>query len=276
MFRLRVAAFGDSFYSGKLTMINKPYQMKRKTPKQAIPPGMRDPKAPPPKPVETRMRSADEDSVGMRIKTARENLELTQDDLAKRLINNRNNKNYTRSTVAQWERNDSVPPLEVFDELAKELNTTSRFLAFGDRAQPQVVAPDPDELGYALVPEVRVGGEDTFNEVVKWGLPTQWLRSEIGAPDPSKVLIYHVEVDSAGFGYGDRVLVDRAANRPSPPGKFLHWDGVGPVISNITVIPAHSGAKKAMAKVTTNEGTYETEVDRLKIIGRVKGVWAKA
>jgi transcriptional regulator with XRE-family HTH domain len=256
-------------------MINK-RQLKRQTTEQAIPPGMVDTTKAPPPTKPPRFRAADEKSIGMRIKTARENLDLTQEQLAKRLTKESSGKPYIRSTVAQWERNDSVPPIEMFHDIAKELNTTPQFLAFGLTMEPKVVPPNPDELGYALMPEARVLGEDKFEEVSQWGLPTQWLRTELGVTAPDRLFIYKVEVDSAGFSYGDRVIIDRASNRASPPGKFLHWDGVGPVISNIVVVPAHGAAKKPIAKVTGIDGTYETDIDRLHIIGRAKGVWSKA
>jgi transcriptional regulator with XRE-family HTH domain len=241
---------------------------------------MVDPTKPLPVPnKDNKFRSPNEDSIGMRIKISRENVNLTQLDLAKRLTHKRvkgKDKHYTRSTVAQWERNDSIPPVDLFEYMAKELNTTAEFLAFGVTMEPKVVLPKPDELGYVLVPEVTFRSEDATDEVAKWGLPVHWLRTEMGVVSLDKLVIYKVEADSAGFSFGDRIIIDRGSVRPTPSGKFLHWDGVGPVVSAIMVIPAHGTAKKPIAKVTGVDGTYETDIDKLHIIGRVKGLWAKA
>lgn len=211
-----------------------------------------------------------EKEIGARIKRLRENLQLTQLEVTKAL-------DYSRAAAAQWERGESLPPIVKLNDLAEVLKTTPEFIAFGHHHEPVTVMPEPEEMGFALVPEVTItDSSDAAHEVSKWGLPYSWLRGEMQVDRFTDLCIYKVMVDdpSGKFKYGDRVLIDRGSFRPSPPGNFLYWDGVGAQIAWINVIPAGSG--KLMAKVQTTSGTYDVDAAKLKIIGRVKGVWAKA
>lgn len=218
-----------------------------------------------------RARKLKTDTVGTRISNSRTMAGLTQMELSK--IVGRG-----RSAVAQWERDDAEPPLELFRIMAKQFKTTAQYLAFGVTTEPGVVYPSPEELGYTLVPEMRFG--NTLNDVhavagQSWGVPTGWLKNELQAEAYDSLAIFKVEVDHEPYERGDRVIVDRSATRASPPGAFLVWDGYGPSINNVAVLPG-STPRKTMAKVSGAMGQYEIEVDKLQIIGRVRGVWKKA
>ena len=85
-------------------------------------------------------------TVGARIAKLRYQLGLTQDDVAK--VANRG-----RSAVAQWERDDCEPPLAIIVELAKILETTPQFLAFGTSADvaPRITtAPSRKDVVFTL------------------------------------------------------------------------------------------------------------------------------
>lgn len=207
------------------------------------------------------------DTFGWRVKQARMDAGLTQDQLAKQL-------DLGRTAVTQWELAGAVPAAKTIAAVAKVLNVKESFLAYGDTNEPVVLAPDPEKLGYALIDEVRFGvSKDDREKVNQWGLPTTWLRNELHVRSLDSLFVYTVDTAGGRYEYGDRLIVDGGDYRPSPPGQFLIWDGIGAVIGHLQVIP---GGKKTMVKVTT-EGAepYETEMDRLQVIGRVKGVWRK-
>lgn len=210
-----------------------------------------------------------EDTFAVRLKKAREALELTQDELGKLI-------NLSRASVAQWERGNNDPRLENIPEIAKALKVRPEYLAFGVTTEPVEVMPSPEALGYVMVPEISIGNSlDDIERVQTWGIPTNWLRTELHCTDFDKLVLYKVEVDSDALQFGDRVIIDRSQTRASPPGQFLYWDGVGPMIAHILIIPG-AGNKKPQARVTTASGSYEVAADSVQIIGRVRGIWRKA
>jgi transcriptional regulator with XRE-family HTH domain len=208
-------------------------------------------------------------TLGGRIKEKRVDAGMTQAELARLL-------GKSRSNIAQYERNDSVPPMPVAAEMAKALNAPMSFFVDG-KAGPEPRMPNADELGYALVEEVVHTGQTETQKSQQWALPTNWLRNEIGCADTTQVLMVKVEAGIGRYEYGDRVVIDTspAGRRPSPPGTFLYWDGFAAALGEISVHPDPSG-KKHVAKVTTTHGAYETVPDKLVILGRVKGVFKKA
>jgi transcriptional regulator with XRE-family HTH domain len=211
------------------------------------------------------------ETVGFRIARLRGNRELTQDQLAKKL-------DVSRSSIAQWERNESTPSLTTLRQLAAVMQTAPEYLAFGVDMEPKVVMPAPETMGFAVAHEVQFGeSPDELIETGKWGLPIGWLKTELGVTSYDGLIVFRVEVDSAGFSFGDRVIVDRSQKRASPPGTFLYWDGIGPAIGQIMVIPGGTSGKKGpVAKINGASGSYEVDINSLKIIGRVRGVWKKA
>jgi transcriptional regulator with XRE-family HTH domain len=214
-----------------------------------------------------RKGSLEKETLGFRIKQARLNANLTQLGLSK-LVGD-----VGRSAIAQWERNDSTPSLPTINKVAKILNVKPESLTHGFDYAPVEVAPSPEKLGYVLVPEVTYGDKpEVKNEQQKWGLPYNWLKTEIGVSNPDAMIVYKVEVSFSGspFEMGDRLLVDTGQTRPSPAGTFLYWSGFGPEIGEFYVIP-QIGSKKALCKVKTPHGEMETEVDKILILGRVKG-----
>lgn len=189
-----------------------------------------------------------------------------------------------RTTITNWKRGAAIPRIPVMAAAAKVINValemagasgdlvTPEYLAYGTRATVEVVRT-PE--GLSTVPEVQFIGAraDKRHTRRTWVLPTDWLR-ELGVLDPANVLIYKVEVDSAGYEFGDLVIVDTGVTRVQPAGAFLHWLGDGPAVSRISVLP--SGDRKFVAKVEGTMGSVEAIVDHLQIVGRIRGMWRKA
>lgn len=201
---------------------------------------------------------------GSRVLDARMQKGLSQEQVA-------NHTGLGRTAVTQWELNRSVPDIRTIQLVAQLLDEEPSWLAYGVRQAAPIVDPDPKRLGYALIPEVQFNDSPTsITELNKNGISTSRLR-EMGVKDPSKVILFRVQSGFEDFQAGDYVIVDRNMTRPSPAGIFLHWDGFGPSLGEITIIPTKVG-DKLLARVNPGHGTYQVDADALAIIGRVIGV----
>lgn len=218
-----------------------------------------------------------EKSINTRIKEMREKKGITQNELTNR-INHRlalaggDANGYTRSSIAQWETQRARPEPKAVPLIASVLDTTPEYLEFGITGEPKTVLPDPEVLGYVLAPEMTfddIAGQETQ----KWGIPVSWLKQEIGVTSLKDVIVHKIEANNDPFDYGDRVLIDRSNQRPTPPGHFLYWDGVGAIVAHMMILP---NVRKHMVKITSPNGSFESELNKLQIIGRVRGVWKKA
>lgn len=124
-------------------------------------------------------RTSRMETVGGRVRDARLNKNMTQLGLSKVA-------GLQRSAIAQWERDDSVPSIAMLKRIAPYLGVAPEWLGFGIDYKPIIKAPSPEEMGYALVSEVRFGSGPADRETTQtWALPTHWLRTEVGATDAS-------------------------------------------------------------------------------------------
>ncbi len=109
-----------------------------------------------------------------------------------------------------------------------------------------------------------------------WSFPREWLRHELRAAPPD-LRIITIDGDSmmsdpqkaSDLDPGDKVIVNVADLRPTPPGVFILHDGVGLVAKRIEVI---AGSDPATLRIMSNNDryqTYERTVDEVKIVGRV-------
>lgn len=108
--------------------------------------------------------------------------------------------------------------------------------------------------------------------VAEWAVPRAWLPRLQGAQD--ECVVVEVVGDSMlpDFQPGDRVLVDTANRRPTPPGFFALWDGLGTVIKQVEHIP-HSDPPTLRIKSRNPEyESYERLADEVQIAGRVVGL----
>jgi phage repressor protein C with HTH and peptisase S24 domain len=145
------------------------------------------------------------------------------------------------------------------------------------------------ELQSQLVPEVdlragagggglaalseREGEFAISDDVTKghWLLPPDYLR-ELGVR-PARAFVIEVRGDSMAptLESGDRVIVDMADNRPSPPGVFVLWDGIGYVAKRIEPVRPSEPLRYRVASDNPHHTPYEILEDEAKIVGRV--IW---
>ena len=118
------------------------------------------------------------------------------------------------------------------------------------------------------------GGMTAADDVrAEWGLPDDYLRAELRV-SPNQVRIIEVQGDSMEptLRSGERVMVDLADTRPSPPGIFALWDGFGVVVKRLEHIPNSDPAALRISSDNTFHKEYERTAEEVRIIGRV--VWA--
>lgn len=121
--------------------------------------------------------------------------------------------------------------------------------------------------------------EDAFRGE-PWEMPTSFLNGELKV-SASGATVAEVVGDS---GYdpsdpnapgslmpGDRVIIDTWDKRPSPPGPFAVFDGLGLVIKLVEIIHGHDPIRLRLASRNPAYPPYDVTVEEAHIIGRVKG-----
>lgn len=207
-------------------------------------------------------------TVGARLRDARERQEKTQLDIA-------NHLGLSRAAVAQWESDTTSPSIFRVSEVAKYLEVTPEWIAYGISSEPQVKYLEPQDMGFSTVREIAYGESVTETvEVGKWGIPTEYSKGQLRATIPGALFICRVEGMNMApaYEFGDKIIVDPEARRPSPGGVFLHWDGVGPALNTITVRPVGGKLMAHVSSLDEKTPSYEVEPGKLAIIGRVRAV----
>ena len=142
---------------------------------------------------------------------------------------------------------------------------------------------------HAFVSEVNIeasAGAGTLVEVDRekqtWAFPEAWLRSELDAA-PADIKIITIRGDSGqsdpakpnDINPGDKVLVNIADRRPSPPGLFVVFDGLGLVAKRLEYI---AKSKPPMVRMSSNNPIYntiETPLNDVEIQGRIVAKWQR-
>jgi phage repressor protein C with HTH and peptisase S24 domain len=146
------------------------------------------------------------------------------------------------------------------------------------RPSPVRVEKSGDELVSVPVVEVSASaGGGALNEeapdvIGHWRLPRSLLERELKVHEHSVQLVSILgDSMSPTLSDGDKVLVDLAHKRPSPPGIYVLWDGTGLVAKRIEVVPGES-PRVRLHSDNPLYSAYECHPDEVRISGRV--VWA--
>ncbi|MGE5202339.1 MAG: XRE family transcriptional regulator [Acidobacteriota bacterium] len=110
--------------------------------------------------------------------------------------------------------------------------------------------------------------------VAEWQLPSEIVRGYTTAP-AAELRIITVLGDSMEPTLlpGQRVLVDTGDRRPSPPGIFVVWDGLGLVVKRVQLLPHTDPPRVKITSDNQNYEPYERTLDEAYIQGRVIGQW---
>jgi phage repressor protein C with HTH and peptisase S24 domain len=163
---------------------------------------------------------------------------------------------------------------------AAELLALAGVDGAGQRPLPALVRPEITAHMLRIEElDVRAGAgsglADSANSTVaEWQLPSEIIRSYTTAP-AAELRIITVLGDSMEptLMPGQRVLVDTGDRKPSPPGIFVVWDGIGLVVKRLQLLPHTDPPRVKITSDNQNYEPYERTLDEAYIQGRVIGQW---
>jgi hypothetical protein len=128
------------------------------------------------------------------------------------------------------------------------------------------------EAGTSSVPGGDGGSITTDDVRAQWHLPEYYLRSSLRV-DVKQARIIEVLGDSMEptLKSGDRVMLDLRDKRPTPPGLFALWDGIGVVVKRLDHIPNTDPPMLNIKSENKEHDDYERTIEEITIIGRV--IW---
>ena len=175
----------------------------------------------------------------------------------------------------------TVPKISTLQKIAKALGCTVADLT-GERPHTPVRSGNsitifevhtgaqggPGGSGEIELTRDRAVGEYTF--------PSAGFRQRFGAV-PDGVFIDEMTGDSQmpTIMPGQPLMIDSRIRKPSPPGIFLCWDGIGMVYKRIEVIPNTDPVRVRLLSDNPRYSTYERTIDEVEIFGRVVGGWQR-
>lgn len=135
----------------------------------------------------------------------------------------------------------------------------------------ELVSSTASENGYSI-------SADAIRD--RWSMPESFTRGELRMA-PGGAYVTEVYGDS---GYdpsnphapgsvhaGDRVIIDTTDRRPSPPGLFAVYDGMGLVLKLVEIVRGSDPAKIRLSSRNPSYSAYEAVEGEAVIIGRVRG-----
>lgn len=98
-----------------------------------------------------------------------------------------------------------------------------------------------------------------------------WIRDKLRA-SPTDLRVLHVEGDSMlpTLEDGDTILLDLSMKRPTPPGIFVLYDGMGLVAKRLEHVPNSTPPKIRILSDNPLYSPYERSIDEIRIIGRIR------
>ena len=184
-------------------------------------------------------------------------------------------------------------PEDARDALADVLKIPTEILKTGkldqsliddstDTVHATIDRASPSRTLSVSVPELDVradmgGGAIVSNEskIALWEIPADLLRGHTTAPLDGIVVIRATGDSMAPeIPPGTRVMVDPSDTRPSPPGIFVVYDGIGLVIKRVEFIMNSDPPKIRLTSANPAYATYDRSLDEAQIKGRVIGRWA--
>lgn len=155
------------------------------------------------------------------------------------------------------------------EEMASE---ESRQLTFADKASVTVPELEVHAVaGQGADGQFLITQADAVDAMTgQYSFPAAGFRQAFGA-NASEVVIAEVLGDSMmpTLYPGQKVMVNIKDNRPTPPGIFYVWDGMGLVIKRVELIPGSNPPTVRIKSDNPKYETYERTVEEAHINGRV-------
>lgn len=218
------------------------------------------------------------ESIGDRVKAAREALGPGhgQDWLA-------NAVGVRQSTVWALEANKShgTKHLLKFAQVLKQ-DVTWLQTGEGKMRKPDEVA-EFTNASIARIGEIDVEASAGPGQVIEyagethhWAFPEYWVRAAMDAA-PADIKLITIKGDSGlsdpakatDIEPGDKVFVNVADRRPSPPGLFVLWDGLAFVAKRVQMIPGTNPIRIRLSSNNPAYDPYEVSIEDAQIQGRI-------
>lgn len=198
-------------------------------------------------------------------------------------------------TMRQHLARDSIPKGagELYVRAGRRTGVTSDWLLYNKGKPPKGIEPEevPEkqltfaDAGSVEIREVEVpaqaghGPGDNFlitqenvadSVVGRYSFPANGFRQAFGA-NASEVIVAEVRGDSMmpTLYPGQKVMVHINDRRPTPPGIFYIWDGMGLVIKRVELVPGSNPPIVRIKSDNPRYDTYERTIDEAHINGRV-------
>ena len=207
----------------------------------------------------TRVKLAE--TVGERIKWARERKDITQKELARL-------SGKSRASVVQYEQNKIAAPLEVIETLAEKLDVSPEFLAFG-RSGISGVKNAEEEV--EILEELSDGGSKLI-VTGGWAVPRTMFSDYDHRRKALKVTCVGNDEPNFNLHRGDRVVIDTTAS-VSKDGLYVVQTPFGARVVKVSLgFSTGSGLK-----VSSGTDGSEESVDPkdLELVGLVVGVFRR-
>jgi phage repressor protein C with HTH and peptisase S24 domain len=200
------------------------------------------------------------------------------------------------STMRQHLARNSIPKgaADLYVRAGRRTGVTVEWLLYGKGKGPArfegLPPKEPTQLTFADagtvdIPELEVHamagqGADGQYEIMqeaasdtvigKYSFPAAGFRQAFGA-NASEVVVAEVMGDSMlpTLYPGQKVMVHITDRRPTPPGLFYVWDGMGLVIKRIELIPGSNPPTLRIKSDNPKYDTYERTVEEAYINGRI-------
>lgn len=178
-------------------------------------------------------------------------------------------------------RPNTKPGFDTIAAIAKALGCTVADLT-GERPITAIKGTDSVtvfEVHTSSVAGMGLDGEflpSPENAVGEYTFPAVGFRQAFGTA-PDGVIIDEVRGDSQvpTLFPGQRVMIDTRDRKPTPPGFFLCWDGLGMVLKRLELVPGSDPPTVRLISDNPKYKTYERTLEEAMIFGRVIGTWTR-
>ncbi len=155
----------------------------------------------------------DKRTLGGRMAWARMRKKMTQKDLADR-IPNKNGESKSRATIVAYENDNIQPPLDVVELIARQLDVSPAFIAYGEHTVSGINHHRDSEM--ISFPEISFGRDGSF---ISDTLAFSKTKVDALGIDRDEIKGYVLPHDASKFGLskGDTLIVDAAITEPIYP-----------------------------------------------------------
>ena len=137
---------------------------------------------------------------------------------------------------------------------------------------PEVNVRELDLIAGHSAGLIEQDGNMPTNVTAQWGMPTKYVSSylDVSAKD-SRLIVMQGDSMEPTLRSGDRIMISTTDKRPSPPGVFAIWDGVGVAVKRLSV-RITDPTKMDIISDNPIVPAIIAEIEGINILGRV--VWA--